>query len=126
MVQDDQKMRILLYQSAKGLFSPSGGYRANLAMVRHLASKGHVVQQVCWSFEKDIKGYVEGEKKKGNHIDVERDVLRIPTTDKPDAKIGIAKFKMSDEIEVIGLDINDVESFFPKKDLLTRDFVEVC
>jgi len=124
MVQDDQKMRILLYQSAKGLFSPSGGYRANLAMVRHLASKGHVVQQVCWLFDKDIKGYVEGEKKKGNHIDVERDVLRIPTTDKPDAKIGIVKFKMSDEIEVIGLDINDVESFFPKKDLLTRDFVE--
>lgn len=117
-------MRILLYQSAKGLFSPSGGYRANLAVVRHLASKGHIVQQVCWSFEKDIKGYVEDEKKKGNQIDVERDILRIPTAEKPDAKIGIAKFRMSDGIEVVGLDINDVESFFPKKDLLTRDFVE--
>jgi hypothetical protein len=57
-------MRVLLCQSAKGLFSPSGGYRSNLAVLR-LASRGHVVQQIVYAYEREIHDYFAEEERKG-------------------------------------------------------------
>ncbi|MCJ1245896.1 hypothetical protein MMC30_003100 [Trapelia coarctata] len=63
--RDIAQMRVLLYQSAKGLFASSGGYKSNLTVIRHLASRGHIVQQVVFAHEFEIQDYCMEEKLKG-------------------------------------------------------------
>jgi hypothetical protein len=121
-------MRILQFQSAKGLFATSGGYKSNLAVLRHLASIGHVVQQVVFAFEKELKDYVAEQKSKGVKIAMRRETLRIPGVKKTAAKIRVAEFKMTDGVRVVALDADDVERVFPCEEFrsFTRSFVEVC
>jgi hypothetical protein len=120
-------MRVLLFQSAKGLFATSGGYKSNLAVLRHLASVGHVVQQIAFTFEKELKDYVAEQKSKGVKVSIRRETLRVPGVNKATAKIRVAEFKMCDGVRVVALDSDDVERIFPCKEFrsLTRSFVEV-
>lgn len=120
-------MRILLFQSAKGLFATSGGYKSNLAVLRHLASLGHSVQQIVFAFEKELKDYVVEQKSKGVKIIIRKETLRVPGVHKTTAKIRVAEFEMNDGVRVVALDANDVERIFPCDEFrsLTRAFVEV-
>lgn len=124
-------MRVLLHQSATGLFSPSGGYRSNLAVLQYLASQGHTVQQIVCAYEKEIQEYVAEQKSKGSKISVNKYSLHIPcTTESSTATsvIGISLFTMHDGVRVTAIDASDVKAFFQLKDLrnMTQAFVEVC
>jgi hypothetical protein len=120
-------MRVLLFQSAKGLFATSGGYKSNLAVLRHLASVGHVAQQIVFAYEKEIKDYVAEQKSKGVKISIRRETLRVPGVHRSIAKVRVVEFKMCDGVRVVSLDADDVERIFPCEELrsLTRSFVEV-
>ncbi|KAL7770418.1 hypothetical protein CFE70_000352 [Pyrenophora teres f. teres 0-1] len=60
-------MRVFLVQTAKGLFSSSGGYKANLCLLRHLASRGHSVRQICYSHRGEVDAYVRTMVSSGEH-----------------------------------------------------------
>ncbi|EDU41654.1 thioesterase [Pyrenophora tritici-repentis Pt-1C-BFP] len=60
-------MRVFLVQTAKGLFSSSGGYKANLCLLRHLASRGHSVRQICYSHRGEVDAYVRTMTSSGEH-----------------------------------------------------------
>ncbi|KAM3068412.1 hypothetical protein ACMFMF_009227 [Clarireedia jacksonii] len=60
-------MRVYLVQTAKGLFSSSGGYKANLCFLRHLASRGHSVRQLCYSHRSEVDAYIRTMARSGGH-----------------------------------------------------------
>ena len=121
-------MRVLLYQSAKGLFATSGGYKSNLTVLRHLASQGHVVQQVIYAYESEIQDYSAEQKSNGRKMPVRKENLRIPCGANAVGKIRTARFTMSDGVRVVALDADDLKVLFPGEQMraLTRAFIEVC
>ncbi|OWY47417.1 UDP-Glycosyltransferase/glycogen phosphorylase [Alternaria alternata] len=60
-------MRVFLVQTAKGLFSSSGGYKANICLLRYLASRGHSVCQLCYSHRGEADAVVRTMAKGGGH-----------------------------------------------------------
>jgi hypothetical protein len=60
-------MRVFLVQTAKGLFSSSGGYKANLCLLRHLASRGHSVRQICYSHRGEVDTYIRTVARSGGY-----------------------------------------------------------
>jgi hypothetical protein len=120
-------MRVLLHQSAKGLFSPSGGYKSNLTVLRYLASQGHTVEQVGCVHSTDISEYIADMKSTGFETSIRKYQLQIPSTSKPAQMINVSQFTMHDGVRVVALDAADVESVFPISDFrkFTRAFVEV-
>src|SRR5438046_549567 len=128
-------MRVLLHQSAKGLFSPSGGYRSNLTLLQYLASQGHSVQQIVCAYDSEIQEYIAEEKSKGLNISVRKSQLRTPLTPNSKSEINItqstsnyaavvkasqsltgitvSQFTMRDGVKVVALDASDFGSLFP-------------
>lgn len=64
---DDTHLRVFLVQTAKGLFSSSGGYKANFCLLRYLASRGHTVRQLCYSNRGEVDTYVQDLARTGKH-----------------------------------------------------------
>ncbi|KAF3001789.1 hypothetical protein E8E13_001757 [Curvularia kusanoi] len=65
-------LRVFVVQTAKGLFSSSGGYKANICLLRYLASRGHSVRQICYPHRGEVKAYVQKVAKHGGdsqHLD---------------------------------------------------------
>jgi hypothetical protein len=60
-------MRVFLVQTAKGLFSSSGGYKANICLLRYLASQGHSVRQLCYSHRGEADAVARTMAKSGGH-----------------------------------------------------------
>lgn len=58
LAPNDLHLRVFLIQTAKGLFSSSGGYKANICLLRYLASCGHSVRQICYSHHGEVEAYV--------------------------------------------------------------------
>ncbi|KAJ4320243.1 hypothetical protein N0V94_003507 [Neodidymelliopsis sp. IMI 364377] len=56
---ENPPLRVFLIQTAKGLFSSSGGYKANLCLLRYLASRGYSVRQICYSHRGEIEAYIQ-------------------------------------------------------------------
>jgi hypothetical protein len=56
---DGDYFRVFLIQTAKGLESPSGGYKANISLVRYLASRGHIVRQICQPSRGEVDAYIK-------------------------------------------------------------------
>ncbi|KAI8593158.1 hypothetical protein BDZ88DRAFT_405703 [Geranomyces variabilis] len=54
-------LRILLIQSAYGIFASSGGYRANLAFCRAMAAQGHAVLMLAFPYAADLKQLPAGD-----------------------------------------------------------------
>jgi hypothetical protein len=61
------QMRVFLVQTAKDLFSSSGGYKANICLLRYLAFQGHSVRQLCYSHRGEADAVVRTMAKSGGH-----------------------------------------------------------
>ncbi|KAL0469852.1 hypothetical protein QR685DRAFT_499921 [Neurospora intermedia] len=59
------KMRIFLVQTAQGLTPSSGGYKANVNLLRQLRLFGHDAAQICYGFEDEVEKYAELARAKG-------------------------------------------------------------
>ena len=56
---DGDYFRVFLIQTAKGLESPSGGYKANISLARYLVSRGHTVRQICQPSRGEVDVYIK-------------------------------------------------------------------
>ncbi|KAK1759877.1 hypothetical protein QBC47DRAFT_420723 [Echria macrotheca] len=52
-------LRVFLVQTAQGLTPSSGGYKANISLLRELANAGHDTAQICYGFESEIEMYAK-------------------------------------------------------------------
>lgn len=59
------RMRLLLVQTAHGLTPSSGGYKANVCLLRNLSRLGHATAQVCYAFPEELDKYARRAKAKG-------------------------------------------------------------
>lgn len=99
-------LRIFLIQTAKGLFSSSGGYKANLSFLRYLASRGHSVRQICYSHRGEVETYIQS-LAKGSGWDprLRRRQLHLRAEDgRTGIDISIQGLVMEDGVQIVSLD----------------------
>lgn len=107
-------MRVFLIQTAKGLFSSSGGYKANNALLRYLASKGHSVRQLCYSYRGEVESYMENIDKTDTRLRTR--VLHMRSDgDKPGQNVQVHELCMDDGVEALALDTESFDAAFGGK-----------
>ncbi|KAJ4124762.1 hypothetical protein NW765_014290 [Fusarium oxysporum] len=110
-------MRVFLIQTAKGLFSSSGGYKANNALLRYLSSRGHRVRQLCYSYRGEIEHYMQNMNSSGEHDPrVCTTVLHMRLEDgKPGIDVKVQELCMDDGVEALALDSEAFDAVFGGK-----------
>jgi hypothetical protein len=58
-------LRVFLVQTAQGLTPSSGGYKANVNLLRSLSSQGHATAQICYAIEDEVHHYARRAEIKG-------------------------------------------------------------
>ncbi|KAK4243415.1 glycosyltransferase [Corynascus novoguineensis] len=58
-------MRVFLVQTAQGLTPSSGGYKANVSLLRSLSTQGHATAQICYAVDDEIDQYARRAELKG-------------------------------------------------------------
>jgi hypothetical protein len=115
-------MRVFLVQTARGLFSSSGGYKANICLLRHLASRGHSVRQLCYANRGEVEDYVESFPKSGGH-DVQRRsrLLQLDTgSGTTGTGIKVEGLIMDDGVQIVSLETEAFEEAFGSKENLQK------
>jgi hypothetical protein len=127
-------MRVFLVQTAKGLFSSSGGYKANICLLRHLASRGHSVRQLCYSYIGEVEEYAQTIAKSGGYdMQVRRRLLHMNAENGTSGtNVRVEEFVMDDGIQVVALESEAFEAAFGGKENMynalateTADYIEV-
>lgn len=127
-------MRVFLIQTARGLFSSSGGYKANICLLRHLASRGHSVRQLCYYHKNEVEDYVQKMAEANDHdVRLRRRMLRMRSGQHtPDVNVNVVQLTMKDGVEIIALEKEAFDAAFGGKENLhkemtreTADYIEV-
>jgi hypothetical protein len=127
-------MRVFLVQTAKGLFSSSGGYKANICLLRHLASRGHSVRQICYSYCGEVETYVKAMAENGGYdLQLRRRLLHLnPVNGTPGRDITVQELIMEDGIQIVSLEVEAFEAAFGGRENMynalateTADYIEV-
>lgn len=58
-------LRVLLVQTAQGLSPSSGGYKANVNLLRALTAQGHAAAQICYGRQEEIEQFIDRANLKG-------------------------------------------------------------
>jgi hypothetical protein len=127
-------MRVYLVQTARGLFSSSGGYKANICLLRYLASQGHSVRQLCYFHQNEVEDYIQRmARAKGSEVDVHRRVLHLRGENvTSDANVAVVQLTMEDGVEIVALEEEAFDVAFGGKEHLHKemareiaDYIEV-
>ncbi|KAJ4035086.1 hypothetical protein NW753_012282 [Fusarium oxysporum] len=110
-------MRAFLIQTAKGLFSSSGGYKANNALLRYLSSRGHRVRQLCYSYRGEVEHYMQTLNSSGDYDPrLDTRVLHMRLEDgKPGIDVKVHEICMDDGVETLALDSEAFDAAFSGK-----------
>jgi len=126
-------MRVFLVQTAKGLLSSSGGYKANLCLLRYLASRHHSVRQLCYSHPGEIDAYVRTMARSGRDPQHSKRQLHLRSGyGEPGVDIKVEELVMDDGVQVLALEKEAFdEAFGGKENILeampreTANYIEV-
>lgn len=110
-------MRVFLIQTAKGLFSSSGGYKANNALLRYLAARGHRVRQLCYFHGGEIESYLQTLcSSNGHDSGLHTKMLHMRSEDgRLAVDVQVHELCMDDGVEVVALDSEAFEHAFGGK-----------
>jgi hypothetical protein len=116
-------MRVFLIQTALGLFASSGGYKTNLTLLKHLASRGHATAQFCFAYEGEVEAFVS--ETEYAHLTVSE--FQFQVEEGVISTIKVRTFTNIHGIHVIALDAAKFGETFPERMLMreTTDFIEV-
>ncbi|KAG5813940.1 hypothetical protein H9Q74_003079 [Fusarium xylarioides] len=107
-------MRVFLIQTAKGLFSSSGGYKANNALLRYLSSRGHCVRQLCYSYRGEVESYMDSSDEIDSRLCTR--VLHMRSeSDRPGQDVKVHELCMEDGVETLALDSEAFDAAFGGK-----------
>ncbi|KAK4135078.1 glycosyltransferase family 4 protein [Trichocladium antarcticum] len=100
-------MRVFLVQTAQGLTPSSGGYKANVNLLRMLSAQGHDVAQICYGLDLEVDEYAHRAKAKGIKPNVTNTILPVIDPKGVNHKILIKTF--TDEYKVYNIrdELND-------------------
>lgn len=122
LVSIDSPLRFFLIQTAKGLFSSSGGYKANISLLRFLASCGHSVRQICYSHHGEVEAYVRTVTEDGKwdpNYRTRRLHLRSGYGELG-TNIKVEEFTMEDGVQIISLNKEAFDKAFGGKGNVLR------
>ncbi|KAF4338060.1 glycosyltransferase family 4 [Fusarium beomiforme] len=110
-------MDVFLVQTAKGLFSSSGGYKSNYAVLSYLASRGHRVRQICYSHCGEIESYVKATLGSSQYDPrLHTKVLHMRSEcGKPGVDVKVHEFCMDDGVEIVALESESFDTAFGAK-----------
>jgi hypothetical protein len=116
-------MRVFLIQTAKGLFSSSGGYKANICLLRHLASRGHTVRQLCYSYRDEVEKYVQKMGKSSWHNPQRHTrLLHLSANNgRPETDVKVEELVMDDGVQVVALESETFDSAFGGKENMSKE-----
>lgn len=108
------RMRVFLVQTAKGLHSSSGGYRANICLLRYLASRGHHVKQLCYAHNGETEMYIQNMiNSRERDPQVQKRLLHLRAKDGgPGIDVEVNQFVMDDGVQVVALNSKAFEAAF--------------
>lgn len=115
---DGDFFRVFLIQTAKGLDSPSGGYKANISLVRYLASRGHIVRQICQPQRGEVDAYIEKVAESGGR-DPQHHTRQwhLRTKDgQSGTDIRVDNLIMEDGVQIVGLEEEAITMAFGGKE----------
>jgi hypothetical protein len=127
-------MRVFLIQTAKGIFSSSGGYKANICLLRYLASRGHSVRQLCYSYQGEVESYVRTMiKSHGRDPQVHKSLLHLRAENSGlGTDVEITELTMDDGVQFVALESEAFDAAFGGKINIyteiareTADYIEV-
>ena len=131
---EGNSFRVFLVQTAKGLESPSGGYKANISLMRYLVSRGHTVRQICQPSRGEVETYIQKVAISGGR-DPEHHTrqIHLRTVDgETGTDIRVDSLIMEDGVQIVGIEDEGVTMAFGGKenyhDQLTTDtaaYIEV-
>jgi hypothetical protein len=131
---DGDYFRVFLIQTAKGLESPSGGYKANISLVRYLASRGHTVRQICQPSRGEVDAYIKKVAESGGR-DPQHHIRQwhLRTEDgQSGTDVRVDNLIMEDGVQIVGLEDEAITMAFGGKEdyhnQLTKDtaaYIEV-
>jgi hypothetical protein len=116
-------MRVFLIQTAKGLFSSSGGYKANICLLRFLASRGHSVRQLCYSYHDEVETYLQKTGMYGrSEMGWRTRLLRLRgDSGRPAVLAKINELMMDDGVEIVALESEAMDEAFGGKEKLKTE-----
>lgn len=127
-------MRVFLIQTARGLFSSSGGYKANICLLRYLVSRGHSVRQLCYFHHNEVEDYVQKmATESGHEVRVHKKILHLSSgSERSGADVEVVQLTMKDGVEIVALHKEAFDAAFGGKDNLhkeisreTAEYIEV-
>lgn len=98
-------MRVFLIQTARGLFSSSGGYKSNICLLRYLISRGHSVRQLCYFHRNEVDDYIQKMVlESGLDIPVHRKTLHLSSSfNESGVDVDVVRLTMEDGVEIVAL-----------------------
>ncbi|KAG9562350.1 hypothetical protein KCU71_g7633, partial [Aureobasidium melanogenum] len=116
-------MRVFLVQTARGLFSSSGGYKSNICLLRYLASRGHSVRQLCYFHQNEVEDYVQKMLlKDGLEMRVHRELLHLSSgPEDSGVNVKVVQLTMEDGVEIVGLEKEAFDAAFGGKENLHNE-----
>jgi hypothetical protein len=115
---DGEYFRVFLIQTAKGLDSPSGGYKSNISLIRYLASRGHTVRQICQPSRGEVDAYIQKVTDSGGR-DPQHHTrqLHLRTEDgESGTDVRVDNLTMEDGVQIVGLEDEAITIAFGGKE----------
>lgn len=125
-MSDHSRMRVLLVQTAYGLTPSSGGYGANISLLRQLRGYGHVTAQICYGFEYEVDEFTQRATLNGVQHNLVTRITHVADSHGDIQEIWIKIFTGHDRVQYIVIDLEAFLRIFPAQELIdqTRDYLE--
>ncbi|KAK9776120.1 putative Glycosyl transferase family 1 domain-containing protein [Seiridium cardinale] len=116
-------MRVFLIQTARGLFPSSGGYNANISLLRYLASCGHSVRQFCYAYRHEVETYAQMMANSGRpDLRLCRKLLYLRSGEGgPDICVKVVESVMEDGVEFVALETEAFDEAFGGKEHMYKE-----
>jgi hypothetical protein len=113
LLEDHSTMRVFLVQTAKGLSSSSGGYRANLSLLKYLAHRGHAAAQLCFVWDQEVKAYCDEMVIAGLKPDLQAQNVWMPIDERSGISMRTYTFTSIDGVKNVAINASDFEKALP-------------
>lgn len=116
-MDSNYRMRVLLVQTAYGLTPSSGGYKANISLLRQLSSYGHETAQICYGSKTEVDDFIQRSIDKGIDPHTINDVVHIMDDQNMIHELWIKTFTAEDGVRYIVFNRDAFVRIFPVGDL---------
>ena len=109
-------MRVFLVQTAQGLTPSSGGYKANISLLRQLRQLGHATAQICYGFEHEVEQSAKTAAEKGVEPKItQSDALRVKDSNGIKHELLVRTFNDEDGIKNVVISRQPYNLAYPTK-----------